>query len=162
MQEQQQCAGAVLGGFPPGSVGAKQYAGVYRTCGENEGMPHFVGAEEQNSGKHMYRYVDLFLDRWHVHSQFQPDTETCRAFTEGGTIPERGREGVRWRVQSGFVGQQLGSWVEHPLVLTLLVRTARQESCLPSQPARCMHPARLGLSSRPSCVRVCVCVPPRR
>ena len=51
MQEQQQCAGAVLGGFPPGSVGAKQYAGVYRTCGENEGMPHFVGAEEQNSDK---------------------------------------------------------------------------------------------------------------
>jgi hypothetical protein len=122
--------GAVLEGFPPGSLGAKKLGGVYRACGEHAGLPRFSRA--QGAAKaHMYRYRSASdaVDSWLVRAEFVPGdyrSSAKVASLPGGAVPEHGHAGVQWSVLSSVIGMPNKDgkhyWVpDQPLVLTALV-----------------------------------------
>jgi hypothetical protein len=123
--------GAVLEGFPPGSLGEQKFGGVYRVCGEHAGLPRFQGAEARNGRAHMYRYRSGGADRWYVRSKFAPEENACAAQVKplpGGGVPEHGREGVKWTASSSQLGLPEKDGKNYhvpnqPLKLTALVRT---------------------------------------
>ena len=103
--------GAVLEGWPEGSVGARNFGGVYRAAGAHAGLPRFEGAEPGASARHMYRYKKGGVDAWFVDDEFAPEEDFCCAYVDplpGGAVPEH-RRAPRVRLAASISTASTGS-----------------------------------------------------